>query len=70
VAQKRKKKKKKSDNASGGGGNTMGSFRSGFKGIVGAGGKKKKKDSMLSTILGYVLIAAALGLLIYRYLQR
>ena len=48
----------------------MGGLRSGFKGILGGGGKTKKKDSLLSTILGYVLIAAALGLLIYRFLQR
>ncbi len=68
MAQKRKKKK--SGNASGRGGNTMGGLRSGFKGILGGGGKTKKKDSLLSTILGYVLIAAALGLLIYRFLQR
>ena len=44
----------------------MGSLRGGFKSVVGTG-KKKGKESPLSKILTYVLLAAAIGLLIYRF---
>ncbi len=44
----------------------MGGMRSGFKGLVGTGGGKKKESS-LSKVLTYLLIAAALGVLLYRF---
>lgn len=48
----------------------MSNLRSGFKGVVGAGGKQKKKESLLSKIITYGLLAAALGILIYRIVTR
>ena len=44
---------------------TMGGMRAGFKGLVGGG--KKKKESLLGKVLTYLLLAVALGLLIYRF---
>jgi len=75
MAQKRKKKKKRTPRergsaSSGGGesseaGGTMSGMRSGFKGIVGTG--KKKKESPLSKTIWIIVLAAAIGLLIYRF---
>lgn len=39
----------------------------GMKRVVGTGGASKGKESTLSKVLTYLLIAAALGLLIYRF---
>ncbi len=41
-------------------------MRSGFKSFVGTGGGQKKKESLASKILTYLLLAAAVGVLIYR----
>lgn len=42
-------------------------MRSGFKGLVGTGKGKKPKQALLSKALTYLLFAAAIGLLIYRF---
>ena len=61
-SKKRKKKKKRGQQGSGG---TMSSLRGGMKNLVGQG--PKKKESTASKLLTYVLLAAAIGLLIYRF---
>jgi hypothetical protein len=55
----RDKKKRKS-------GGTMSGLRGGFKSAVGMGGKKGKKESLASKIITWALLAAAVGVLIYR----
>ncbi len=64
---KKDRKKKKSSGSSGG---KLSSFRSGFKGLVGTGGKQKKKESLASKIITWVLVAAAVALVAYRIYQR
>jgi preprotein translocase subunit SecG len=59
----RKRKKKKGSRGKGGG--RLSGMRSGMKSFVGTG--SKKKESALSKIITYLLIAAAVGLLIYRF---
>lgn len=49
-------------------GGLLGGFRGGFKGIVGQG-PPRRRDSLLSRILNYALLAAALALLAYRLLR-
>jgi len=44
-------------------------MRSGMKSLVGTGGKKKK-ESLLSKIITYVLLAAAVAFLAYRIYSR
>lgn len=72
MAQRRKKKKRRGSSSGSGGSKgssgTMGSFRGGMKRIVGQG--PKRKETTLSRVLTYVLLAAALGLLAYRLLNR
>lgn len=46
-------------------GGLLGGLRGGFKGIVGQG-PRRRPESTLSRWLSYVLLAAALALLIYR----
>jgi hypothetical protein len=61
VGKKEKKRKKKSS------GGRLSNMRSGFKSFVGTGGsKQKKKESLASKILTYLLLAAAVGVLIYK----
>lgn len=63
-----RKNKKKRGGGGGSSGGTMSSLRGGFRGIVGVGGKKSSKpESFASKILTYVLLAAAIGMLIYRF---
>jgi hypothetical protein len=57
----RKKKRSKS------GGGTLSGLRGGFKGVVGAGKSRGKKESLLSKFITYLLLAAAVGVLIYRF---
>ena len=61
MAKRRKKKKRR---GSGGGG--ISGMRQGMKSFVGTS-KQKKKQSPLSRLLTYLLFAAAVGVLIYRY---
>jgi hypothetical protein len=61
---KSKKGRKKSRKRSSGSGRISG-MRSGIKGFVGAG--PKRKESPLSRIITYILLAAAIALLIYRF---
>ena len=63
MAKRRKKKKRR---GSGGGGGLSG-MRQGMKSFVGTSTQKKKKQSPLSKLLTYLLLAAAVGVLIYRY---
>ena len=49
-------------------GGLLGGFRGGFKGIVGQG-PPRRRESLLSRILSYALLAAALGVLAYRLLR-
>ena len=60
----KKDRKKKKPRQSGG---KLSGLRSGFRGMVGAGGGGKKKETLTSKILTYLLLAAAVGLLIYRF---
>lgn len=46
-------------------GGTMSSLRGGFRGLVGGG--PKKKESLLGKVITYALIAAAVGVLIWRF---
>jgi hypothetical protein len=61
------KKRKKKRRGGGGGGGRMSGMRQGMKSFVGTGTRQKKKQSTLSKILTYLLLAAAVGLLIYRF---
>jgi hypothetical protein len=54
---------KPSDDAPGVG--TLSGLRGGFKGLVGGG--PKKKESLLGKAITYLLIAAAVGVLIWRF---
>jgi len=67
VAKKSKRSKKKRRGSSGGkrSGQTMSSFRGGLKGLVGQG--PKKKESTLSRVITYLLLAAAIAFLVYRF---
>jgi hypothetical protein len=68
VGKKSKRSKKKRRGGSGkrgGGGQTMSGFRGGFKGLVGQG--PKKKESTLSRVITYLLLAAAIAFLVYRF---
>lgn len=49
-------------------GGLLGGFRGGFKGVVGQG-PRRRRESLLSRILSYVLLAAALAVLAYRLLR-
>lgn len=66
MASKKDKKKSRSKNRSSG---SLSNMRIGFKSLLGSG-QKKKKGSILSQIVGYLLIAAAFALLIYRFMYR
>lgn len=46
-------------------GGSMMSLRSGFRGLVGQKGKGKKKEADFFTVLGWVLVAALVGVLIW-----
>jgi hypothetical protein len=65
VASKKKKKKRRGSKSKGGKGG-ISSMRGGIKSFVGQG--PKKKESLGSKILTWVLFAAAVGVLIYRFL--
>ncbi len=58
----KKKRKKKRRSQSGG---SISGMRSGIKGLVGQG--PKKKESTFSRVLTWVLLAAAAGLVAYRF---
>jgi hypothetical protein len=60
---KKDRKKRRPRSSSGG---KLSGLRAGFKGIVGTGGSKKK-ESLASKIITYLLLAAAVALLIYRF---
>lgn len=66
MATKRKKKRSKG----GGGGSRSGAMsglRGGLKGMVGQG--PRRKESSLSKVLSWILLAAAIGVLAYRLLS-
>lgn len=65
--QKKRKKKRRSGGGGGGGSGRMSGMRQGMKSFVGTSPRQKKKQSTLSKILTYLLLAAAVGLLIYRF---
>lgn len=65
---KRKKKKKKKKRSKGSAGGTMSGMRTGLKGLAGTG--PKKKEGLLGRLVTYLLLAAAIGLLIYRFAGR
>jgi hypothetical protein len=48
------------------GGGTLSGLRGGFKSAVGVGGRAKRKESLASKLITYLLLAAAVGVLIYR----
>lgn len=63
---KRKKRKRRGGEGTASRGNTMANMRGGLKGLVGQG-KRRSKESTLSKVFSYLLLAAAVGLLIYRF---
>lgn len=66
MATKRKKKRSKG----GGGGSRSGAMsglRGGLKGMIGQG--PRRKESSLSRVLSWALLAAAIGVLAYRLLS-
>jgi hypothetical protein len=68
TSKSKKKKKKQQKSRSGGKGGTsgsMGSMRAGMKSMVGQG--PKKKSSRLTQVLTYLLLAAAVALLVWRF---
>jgi len=66
VATRKDKKKKRRSGKGGSGSGRLSGMRQGMKSFVGTGGSKKKQ-STFSKILTYLLLAAAVGLLIYRF---
>lgn len=66
VASKRKKKKRRGGTSGSSKTGGISGMRSGIKSMVGQG--PKKKESLASKILTWVLLAAAVALLIYRFL--
>jgi hypothetical protein len=68
VATKRKKKKRRGAATASKRSGAMTGLRGGLKGIVGQGGPRKK-ESALSRWVSYLLLAAAVGLLIYRFVR-
>jgi hypothetical protein len=61
---KKDRRKKRTRSSSG----KLTGLRSGFKGLLGGGGGGgKKKESLASKIISWLLLAAALGLLIYKF---
>ncbi len=66
MSSKRKKKKRRGSKSSGGS-SGISSMRGGIKSFVGQGSKNKKKESLGSKIFTWVLFAAAIGVLIYRF---
>ena len=47
-------------------GGTLSGLRGGFKSAVGVGNRSKRKESPASRIITWLLLAAAVGVLIYR----
>lgn len=64
-----KRDRKKKGRGRRGGSGRLSGMRSGMKSLVGTGGKKKK-ESLLSKIITYVLLAAAVAFLAYRIYSR
>jgi hypothetical protein len=64
---KRKKKKRRGGSGGGSRGGAMSGLRGGFKGVVGQG--PRRKESSLSKVLSWALLAAAIGVLAYRLLS-
>lgn len=64
MATKRKKRKRRGEGSGRGG--ALSGLRGGFKGVVGQG-PRRKKESTLSRVLSYLLFAAAVGVLLYRF---
>ena len=66
---RRKKSKRRSSSGGGGGGKMrLSGMRDGMKSFVGTSTRSRKKESPLSRILTYLLIAAAVGVLVWRFL--
>lgn len=61
-----KKDRSKKKGKAGGKSGALSSLRGGFKSAVGVGGSKRKKESLASKIITWTLLAAAVGVLIYR----
>lgn len=69
MAKKGKDRKKKQKRGSRSGGRLSG-MRSGMKSFVGTGSKKGKQESTLSKVIWYVILAAAVGFVVYyRFLR-
>lgn len=66
MASKRKKVKRRGGKSKGGGSGGITGLRGGIKSMVGQG--PKKKETVASKILTWVLLAAAVAVLIYRFL--
>ena len=64
---KRKKKKRRGGSSGGSRSGAMSGLRGGLKGIVGQG--PRRKESSLSKVLSWLLLAAAIGVLAYRLLS-
>src|SRR5262245_37065994 len=64
MAQKRKRRHRSSSSSSGGGGFLSG-MRGGMKNVAGVGAQKK--ESLPSKVLSYLLIAAAVAVVVYRF---
>jgi hypothetical protein len=66
MATQRKKKRRKGGGGRSSRGGAMSGLRGGLKGMVGQG--PRRKESSLSKVLTWVLLAAAIGVLAYRLL--
>jgi hypothetical protein len=70
VAKRDRKKKARGRRSGGGRSGRLSGMRSGMKSLVGTGGKNKKKESLVSKIITYLLLAAAIAFLAYRIYTR
>lgn len=64
----RRKKSRRRSSSGGGGKMRLSGMRDGMKSFVGTSTRSRKKESPLSRILTYLLIAAAVGVLVWRFL--
>jgi hypothetical protein len=58
---RKEKRKKRSKSGSG----RLSGMRSGFKSFLGGSGGQKKQESLLSKIIWYTILVAALGAVVY-----
>lgn len=68
---KKKGKDRKKKRGSRGKGGRLSSMRGGMKSFVGTGPKNKKKESTLSKVIWYLILAGAIAFVVYyRFIRR